>query len=74
MNPRRYRRRSYHALVIGLVLACGWPQIPEGEVNYRPSKTTKLLTANGREQPGNPLELEYKAFCLKCADEHDKSN
>lgn len=52
---------------------CG-KQIPEGEVNYRPSTATKILARDGREQHGNPLDLEFKTFCQKCAEEHDKSN
>ena len=43
MNPRRYRRSSYRALVISLVLACGWPTLTLADCGWILwMKTTRL--------------------------------
>lgn len=52
---------------------CG-KRIPEGDVNYRPGRTTKILAADGTEQPGNPLALEFTTYCPECVETYDRSN
>ena len=43
----------------------------EGEVEYRLASTIKLVAKDGRELPGNPLELGFIGLCQECAAAQD---
>ena len=52
---------------------CGEP-IVEGDVQYRMAGAVKVLSPDGTEQPGNPLDVGMTTLCSKCAAKHDESN